>query len=440
MREEGTLHMTREEARRLMIVQQVLDRKLRQRQAADLLGRSVRQVRRWLVRVRQIGPAGLVHRLRGRRSNRRLSEALKRQVLARYQARYRGFGPTLASEKLQERDRLRVNRETLRQWLQAAGLWQRQRQPGPQHLWRERKAARGEMLQLDGSHHAWLEDRGPKLVLLAYIDDATSEVFARFYDYEGTQPAFDSFYAYTVRHGLPQSLYLDRHGAYWARSKGRLDDELAGRQPQSQFERALGQLGVQVIPAYSPQAKGRVERLFRTFQDRLIKELRLAQVTSRAAANTFLQGYVPRYNRRFSCAPRTDANLHRPAPAPSRLRRILAVQTTRTLRQDNTLQYDGRWYLVTEAWRGRRPPRVTVIAQGDGTRLIAHGEQVLRAREIARPPPATPPAPRWPSKHRAIITPPVTHPWRRYDEVRRRHAAKNRTVLSCKEADISILR
>ena len=234
MHEEGTFHMTREEARRVMVVQQVLDRKIRQRQAAELLGRSVRQVRRWVQRVRQAGPAGVIHRLRGRSSNRRAPEALKQRVLSRYQARYAGFGPTLASEKLRERDRLRVNRETLRQWLQAAGLWQRQRHSGPQHVWRERKAARGEMLQLDGSHHDWLEGRGPKLVLLAYIDDATSEVFARFYDYEGTRPAFESFYAYVLRHGLPQSIYLDRHGAYWARTKCRVDEELAGRtQPQS---------------------------------------------------------------------------------------------------------------------------------------------------------------------------------------------------------------
>jgi transposase len=420
---EGTLRMTREEARRLSIVQQVLDRGIQQRHAAEVVGRSVRQVRRWIQRVRTAGPGGIVHRLRGRPSNRQASARLKQRVLARYRERYLGFGPTLAQEKLVERDRLRVSRETLRQWLREAGLWQRQRRAGPQHVWRERKAARGEMVQLDGSHHDWLEGRGPRLVLMAYIDDATSTVFARFYDYEGTMPAFESCYGYVIRYGLPQRLYCDRHGAYWSRAKLRLEDALAGREaPQTQFERALSQLGVEVIWAGSPQAKGRVERLFRTFQDRLIKELRLAGIKSRAAANRFLQRYLPGYNRRFSCAPRVSADLHRPAPAPGRLRRILARHTRRTLRQDNTLQHGGQWYVLTEPWRTRRPKQVTVVEQFDGTRLICHGEQVLAHREIAPRPPAAAPRFPWPSRHRAVVIPKATHPWRSDSFLRSRRA------------------
>lgn len=423
MDEEGRLTMTREEARRLSIVQQVLDRRIRQRHAAEVLRLSVRQVRRWMQRVREAGPAGIIHRLRGKPSNRRLPAMLKPRVLACYRARYAGFGPTLAQEKLQERDRLVISRETLRQWLREAGLWQRQRKSAPQHVWRERKAARGEMLQLDGSHHDWLEGRGPKLVLMAYIDDATNEVFARFYDYEGTIPAFESFYAYVIRHGLPQSVYLDRHGAYYSHARLSLEDELAGRErPQTQFERALTQLGVQVIPAYSPQAKGRVERLFRTFQDRLIKELRLARITTREAANAFLQRYLPRYNRRFHCAPRSAENLHRPAPAPSRLKRILALHTLRTLRQDNTLQYQGQGYALTESWRTRRPKQVTVIEQVDGTRLIVHGDQVLGHREITPQAPRPPVPPRFPSRRRAVVIPRANHPWRSDSFLRSRRA------------------
>ena len=441
MDDGGTLAMTREEARRLMVVQQVLDGRIRQRQAADVVGRSIRQVRRWVQRVRHVGPAGIVHRLRGRPSNRRYPGTLKQRVLARYRGRYAGFGPTLASEKLQERDRLVVSRETLRQWLREAGLWQRQRRPGPQHVWRERKAARGEMLQLDGSHHDWLEGRGPRLVLMAYIDDATSDVFARFYDYEGTMPAFESFYAYALRHGLPQSVYLDRHGAYYSTRKLSVEDELAGRaRPQTQFERALTQLGVQVIPAYSPQAKGRVERLFRTFQDRVLKEMRLARVTTRDAANRFLRGYLPRYNRRFSCAPRSTDDLHHPAPAPSRLRRILALHTPRTLRQDNTLQYAGQWYLLTERWRTRRPKQITVIETFTGHRVLCHEEQVLAYREITPAAPAQPT--RWPtpSRHRAVVIPKADHPWRQFEAVQRLKALKHRTFLSGSTEDISTLR
>lgn len=437
---EARLVMTREEARRLMVVQQVLDRKMRQRQAAELLALSVRQVRRWVQRVRGSGPPGIVHRLRGHPSNRRAPPALKQQVLRRYQARYAGFGPTLASEKLHERDHLTVSRETLRQWLREAGLWQRQRRVGPQHVWRERKAACGEMLQLDGSHHDWLEGRGPRLVLMAYIDDATSDVFARFYDYEGTMPAFESFYAYVLRHGLPQSVYLDRHGAYYSTRTLSVADELAGRtRPQTQFERALTHLGVQVIPAYSPQAKGRVERLFRTFQDRVLKEMRLARVTTRDAANRFLQAYLPRYNRRFSCAPRSTEDLHRPAPAPRTLKRILALHTPRLVRQDNTVQCGGKWYLLTEPWRTRRPKQVTVIDTFDGTRLLLHGEEVVRAREIVPRPPAPALRVRFPSRRRAVVIPTPDHPWRQFERVQRLKALRNRTGLAGSEEDSSTL-
>ena len=440
MPEKRMLSMTREEGRRLMVVQQVLDGKIRQRHAADLLALSVRQVRRWGQRVRRGGPTGIVHRLRGQPSNRRCAATVKRQALRLYRRRYTGFGPTLAQEKLQACHRVVVSRETLRQWLREAGLWHRQRRAAPSHTWRERKAARGEMLQLDGSHHAWLEARGPRLVLMAYIDDATSEVFARFYEYEGTMPAFESFYAYVIRHGLPQSVYLDRHSAYYSTKPLRLEDELAGRQrPQTQFERALGTLGVQVIPAYSPQAKGRVERLFRTFQDRLVKELRLARIATRETANRFLQHYLPTHNRRFSCAPRSAVDLHRPAPSPTTLKRCLALHTVRTLRQDNTLQYEGKWYRLTEPWRTRRPKQITVVDTFDGQRIFCHEDHPVRYRAIT---PAVPvPPTRWPapSRHRAVVIPNADHPWRQFDRVQRLKQLNNRTGLSGTTEDISTL-
>ena len=338
MRQE-VLAMTAQEAKRLYIVQQVLERKLRQRPAAALLACSVRQIKRLVRRVRAVGPRGIIHQLRGQPSNRRHPVALQQRVLRLWQTQYRGLGPTLTQEKLAERDHIRVGRETVRRWLGAAGLWQRQRQGRAPHRWRARKAAWGEMLQLDGSHHDWLEGRGPRLVLMAYIDDATSRVFARFYDYEGTLPALDSFARYVRRYGLPQSLYADRHMTYRSPGKRSVADELAGRpRPQSQFERAVTALGVTLIPAHSPQAKGRVERLFRTFQDRVIKEMRLAQVTTRDAANRFLEDYLPRYNRRFSRLPQSGVNLHRPAPPAPVLRRAVAVGAPPPPRHQNTVR------------------------------------------------------------------------------------------------------
>lgn len=430
--------MTGEEARRLYVIQQVLERKIRQRHAAVILNRSVRQVRRLVRRVRQDGPRGIPHRLRGRRSNRRHADALQHRAIELYRQHYADFGPTLAQEKLAERHRLSVGRETLRRWLRAAGLWQGQRQTPRHHQWRQRKACWGEMIQLDGSHHDWLEGRGPQLVLMGYIDDATSRVFARFYDYEGTLPAFDSFARYARRYGLPQSVYVDRHTTYRSPGKPTLADELAGRpRPQSQFERALGELGVQVIPAYSPQAKGRVERLFGTFQDRLVKELRLAGVATRAAANRFLERYLPAYNRRFSQPPRQPANLHRPCPPWPQLQRVLAIRHRHVLRNDNTVQHETKTYLLQRRWHGPRPTTVDAEIRLDGRLSLWAGEERLRARRLPARPLPPPPRVRLHPRGGARL-PAADHPWRQYDRVQRLAALKHRTVLLSRKEDISI--
>lgn len=226
-----------------------------------MLALSDRQVRRLVKAVRSRGEMGIVHGLRGKRSNRKIPEGVKAKVLSQYQKRYLGFGPTLACEKLLEVDHLVVSDETLRPWLMEAGLHEKQRRTRVHRSWRRRRECLGEMIQIDGSHHAWLEDQGEELVLMGYIDDATGEVFGRFYDYEGTLPAMDSFKRYVQQYGLPMSVYLDRHTTYKSPKKlpeGVEDQE----QPLSQFECALKELGVEVIHAYSPQAKGRVERLF----------------------------------------------------------------------------------------------------------------------------------------------------------------------------------
>jgi len=431
MRQE-VLAMTAQEAKRLYIVQQVLEHQLRQRPAAALLSCSVRQIKRLVRRVRAVGPRGIIHQLRGQPSNRRHPAALQQRVLHLWQTTYRDFGPTLTQEKLAERDHIRVGRETVRRWLSAAGLWHRQRQGREPHRWRERKAAWGEMLQMDGSHHEWLEGRGPRLVLMAYIDDATSRVFARFYDYEGTAPALDSFARYVRRYGLPQSLYADRHTTYRSPGKRTVEDELAGRpRPQSQFERAVTALGVTLIPAHSPQAKGRVERLFRTFQDRVIKEMRLAQVTTREAANRFLRGYLPRYNRRFSRLPQSAVNLHRPAPAPAVLTRILAIRETHALRHDNTLRHATKLYLIDSRWPAQRPTSLQVEERLDGKLYLLDGDRVLRYREV-RERPLVRPRRHAPVGSQRRRTPAADPPWRHFS------LAQNRTVLLSQKEDISI--
>lgn len=268
--------MTGKELRRVHVIRPALDKKLTQVKAATVLGLTPRQVRRLMTRVRQEGDAGLVHRGRGKPSNRRIAEAVKAKILRRYTTRNGDFGPTLAAEKLAERQGLKVNAETLRTWLLAAGVDHFQRRKRPHRAWRARKAAVGELVQLDGSHHEWFEGRGPQCVVLAYIDDASSRVWARVYEYEGTWPALDSFRRYAEQYGLPLAVYTDKPTTYKSPAAPTLEEQLAGQTPQSQFERSRAELGVEVIHAHSPQAKGRVERLFGTIQDRLIKELRLA--------------------------------------------------------------------------------------------------------------------------------------------------------------------
>lgn len=384
-KEEGILVRTKE-LRRLKVIEQVIEKKIKQKQAGVLLRLSARQVRRLTKRVKQEGLKGLIHQLRGKPSNQRHPESFKMRVLNLCRKKYEGFGPTLAQEKLEELDKVKINRETLRQWMMVNGLWELARK-GQKHLeWRERKASFGEMIQVDGSHHDWLEGRGHKLVLMGYIDDAASEVFARFYDYEGTMPAMDSFNCYSKKYGLPHAIYIDRLSAYQGSGKLSLEDELAGLERKlSRFERALEALGVEVIHAQSAQAKGRVERLFRTFQDRLIKEMRLAGIKTKEEANRFLAVYLPKYNRRFSVKPRDETNLHRPRPSDKEMKHILSIQTKHVLRNDNTIRHENRFYQITEKLQSAIK-EVTVEEHLDGKLYIVNGERELKYREIKLPP------------------------------------------------------
>ena len=347
---------------------------------------------------------------RGRASNRRLGAGVKERVLRLYRTQYPDFGPTLAAEKLLERDGLEVNRETLRQWLLGAGLWEKRRKKRRHRQWRMRKACFGAMVQVDGSHHAWLEERGPELVLMGYIDDATNTVFGRFYDYEGTMPAMDSFKRYVNRYGLPVSLYLDKHTTYKSQRELTVEEELAGvHQPLSQFERALEELGVAVIHAHSPQAKGRVERLFGTLQDRLVKEMRLRDITTREAANAFLREYLPGYNRRFGVRPANTIDVHVKLERGFNLDRYLCLKTDRTVRNDHTVAYDGKLYQITQPVLSRK---VIVQQRFDGSvQMIGAGGMSLKYREItARPQKATPP--RRLRISRPSRLPARDHPWR----------------------------
>ena len=252
---EDMIMVRQGELKRLHVIQKVLERVIKQVAAAEILSLSGRQIRRIVKRIRREGGSGILHKSRGRPSNRRIPHKIKNRVIKLYQTQYKDFGPTLASEKLLERDRIEISDETLRRWLIETGDWKKTRKHRGHRQWRERKHHEGEMVQMDGSHHDWFEGRGPRCVLMGYIDDATGKVFGRFYDYEGTIPAMDSFKQYIEKYGFPMSVYLDKHTTYKSTAKPTIQDELNNSAPLSQFERALRELGVEVLHAHSPQAK-----------------------------------------------------------------------------------------------------------------------------------------------------------------------------------------
>jgi hypothetical protein len=405
---EDTVVMSVKELRRLHVIHQVIEKKMTQVEAGALLGLTDRQVRRISRRVRAVGDGGIAHRSRGKPSNRQIDERIKAKVIGLYERQYGDFGPTLAVEKLSERDGITLSDETLRVWLGERGIDHFRRRKRPHRQWRERKAHRGELIQMDGSHHQWFEARGPACVLMAYIDDASGRVYARFYAYEGTIPAMDSFQRYVRRYGLPLAVYADKHTTYKSPAEPTIEEQLAGQEPMSQFERALSELGVEMIHAHSPQAKGRIERLFGTFQDRLIKEMRLAGITTMEEANRFVAGYLPIYNRRFAIRPAQAADLHRPIPKGLNLHGVLCIKAERALRNDFTVAHNRTRYQIQDNLRAQR---VTVEERLDGSMRITHQGQALRYHAIpARPITiAAAPTPRHP---RRIVKPAWDHPWR----------------------------
>lgn len=396
------------ELKRLHIIQKVLEGGITQRDASEVLILSDRQIRRLVKRVKIEGEKGLIHRSRGRPSNRRISQKIKEKVLKLYRTQYEGFGPTLAAEKLGERDSIAINDETLRVWLIESGDWKKSRKRRAYRQWRERKQYRGEMIQMDGSHHDWFEGRGPQCVFMGYIDDATGTVFGRFYPYEGTMPAMDSFRRYIKRYGLPMSIYLDKHTTYKSPGKPSFEDEVNGTKPLSEFERALKELGVQVIHANSPQAKGRIERCFGTLQDRLVKEMRLQGIQDTEEANRFLAYYLPIYNRRFPVKPLGKDNLHRKIPKGLNLDSIFCMKTERALRNDFTVAHNKKLYQIEEKIRASK---VVVQDRLDGSVVITYKEIPLTFREITTRPVKEKKQP-LPFVHRKTSTPPKHHAWR----------------------------
>jgi hypothetical protein len=405
---EDVVMARQDELKRLHVIQKVLEGLIRQVEAAGILSLSSRQIRRIVKRVKVEGERGIVHKSRGRPSNRRISRKIRDKVIQLYRKQYPDFGPTLASEKLLERDAIQVSDETLRRWLLESGDWKKARKSRGHRQWRQRKDHPGEMIQMDGSHHNWFEGRGPQSVLMGYIDDATGRVYARFYEYEGTIPAMDSFKRYINKYGLPLSVYLDKHTTYKSTAKPSIEDELNDVEPLSQFERALKELGVEILHAHSPQAKGRIERLFGTFQDRLVKEMRLRGIKTIEEANRFLEKYLPMYNKRF-CVSSVGEDLHRPLAKGMDLNKILCIKTQRTLRNDFTIAHNRKLYQIENALSASR---VMVEDRMDGSMVITHRDEPLRFKEIATRPLREKKQPSGGKGNKHPVPPSAHHPWR----------------------------
>jgi transposase len=408
MAQGDMIMMSRNELQRLHVIKKVLEGVVTQNEASQILLLSDRQVRRIVQRIKGEGEQGVIHRSRGKPSNRKTLQIVREKIITLYRKHYKDFGPTLASEKLLERDHIRIHDETLRLMLIQSGDWVKTRKKKKCRSFRERRGHVGEMVQMDGSHHKWFEDRGPKCVLMGYIDDASNETFARLYDYEGTIPAMDSFRRYIDTYGLPVSIYLDKHSTYKSTARPTIEDELKNTEPASQFERALKELSVRIIHANSPQAKGRVERLFETLQDRLIKEMRLEGIATIEEGNMFLKEYLPLYNRRFAVHPVKEGNLHRPLDKDTDLTMILCRKTERTLKNDRTIQYRAKLYQVEDIIRGK----VMVHECLDGSLVVTHKDRRVRFHEIVhRPAPIEEQRDQKPKKSCA---PSQDHPWRTF--------------------------
>jgi hypothetical protein len=390
---EDRIEMSQRERDRLKVMSSVLKKERTQVEAGRLLGLSERQVRRIQRRLESGGDSAVIHRLRGRPSNSRIEPEHRRKVMDAYRQEFIGFGPTFASEKLAKR-KLPVAVRTLRQWLMGEGLWQRQRKRDQHRQRRDRRECFGELVQADGSHHDWLEGRGPWMVLVVMIDDATSKTRARFYPAETTEAYMDLLGRYVRKRGRMTAMYVDRDSIFRAE-----DQDPHDPQPTlTQFKRALDELEIGLILANSPQAKGRVERFNKTAQDRLVKELRLARATTMEQANKVLEEmFLPWFNRRCVVKPVSNNNAHRPLHPSMKLPSILSIQDRRHVANDYTIRRDNQFYqLLPPALPGLRGGRVTVERRLDGSLHVRFKGHYLKYKAIgpAKDSGALPPNPR----------------------------------------------
>lgn len=398
------LTMSQKERKRIKVLDQKTEGKLTVKEASRIMGISERQTYRLLNRYKTEGDRGIIHRLRGKLSNRGYPKQIKQEVIEIYWKRYRDFGPTLFSEKLKEYEKIEINHETLRRWMRSSGIITSERKKRPHRKKRERRKAIGEMLQFDGSHHDWFEGRGPVCCLLHAIDDASSKVFIRFSKSEDTESVLRVLKEYCEQNGIPNSIYTDRYGVYYAEKQ------------KTDFQFAMEKLSVETIYAKSPEAKGRVERGNRTLQDRLVKEMRLRGISNINEANKFLDEYfIDEYNKRFAQV-EALADIHRTTEGMN-LDNVFCYETKRQVRNDYTITLEGNYIQLEKSEAILPIPGHYVIVRKylDGSLHIFNGEEELEFTELKDKPQ---------KKKERYYPPKGDHPWKRHPFGKARYASR----------------
>ena len=416
---EGRLTMNGKERGRKVVLESVRRGESTLLEAAQTMGVSYRQAKRIWARYVREGDAGLVHRGRGRASPRAHPQAFRTAVLAAYEGQLLDLGPTLAAEKLAERG-LQVNHETLRRWLIEVGLWRRSRKRGPHRTRRERRARFGELLQLDGSDHAWFGAGQRRCMLMSLVDDATGRAMTYLAPGETTEAAMHVLRQWVKRYGVPQALYVDGKSVYITDRAPTMEEQLRGETPLTSFGKACEKLGIRIVRAYSPQAKGRVERKHGVYQQRLVAEIRLRGLASIGAVNALLPAFDDALNAKFAKPAREREDGHRRLPKRLALRDVFCIDTPRSVANDYTVRHDNRHYQILRLNDPLPRPRekVLVRAHFDGSLELLYRGRPLVFERIAEPPQP----PQKPSRAETALAkpppnkarPPKTgHPWKR---------------------------
>lgn len=408
--------MTEEELLRYKIINKLISKEIKAKEASKILNVSIRQVKRLKAKVREKGAEGLIHQNRGRESNRKIDPEAVEKAKKYLKEKYSDFGPTFAAEKLEENHKITLSDEKVRQIMIEGKLWN----PKPKkstsqfHSWRERKECYGEMDQFDGSYHKWLEDRNREMCLLLSIDDATGKItYAKFDKNEGVEAVFNFWLEYFKKNGLPVSVYLDKFSTYKINHPSAVDN----KNLMTQFQRAMNGVGVKLISAHSSEAKGRVERVFQTLQDRLVKEMRLAGISTTEEANEFLKEYIPKFNEQFSVVPRSRNDLHKTLSQElkEKLPQIFSIQSPRKVGSDYTIMFETRFFQLEEV-----QPRaiykkdvVTIEEHLSGEIKIFFKGHYLNFQELPKRPKKQNVPVSVLTRTKSSWKPPENHPWRK---------------------------